>query len=154
MNPSEDSSFQPVSRPGATPPFVPPALPVCGDRDASSDRRPIEDPLFSGVLMRPPLEELDAVVDNRLRGLEVCDGPDQVQRLKRAHEIARRFLEEAMQSGDGVIGAARARQSSGTGASEGGASEGGASEGGASGGGVSEGGDPDRLSSPGAGEDD
>ncbi len=75
----------------------------------SSDRHPLDHPLFADGAIRTPLEELDALFEKRVRGLEVSASHDQLDRLKRAHEIARRCLESAMESGGGLPGTARAR---------------------------------------------
>ena len=75
-NPDLDDREEPVQPPGTEP--------------AAST------PLFSGICMRGPVEELERVYQNRSRGLESSGGQDQLDRLSRGYEIARDRLSIAL----------------------------------------------------------
>jgi hypothetical protein len=54
--------------------------------------------VFSGVLVRPPLEELAETYAKRMRGLRSLEDAAIAARLGRAYEIARQRLEAALSS--------------------------------------------------------
>ena len=70
-----------------------PLNPIPGDREEPAQPAGPESaasvPLFSGICMRGPVEELERVYKNRSRGLESSGGQDQLDRLSRGFEIAR-----------------------------------------------------------------
>ena len=70
-----------------------PSNPIPGDQEDPTQPAEPESaasvPLFSGICMRGPVEELERVYQNRSRGLESSGGQDQLDRLSRGFEIAR-----------------------------------------------------------------
>ena len=77
-----------------------PLNPIPGDQEEPAQPAGPESaasvPLFSGICMRGPVEELERVYKNRSRGLESSGGQDQLDRLSRGLEIARDRLSIAL----------------------------------------------------------
>ena len=69
-----------------------PSNPIPGDQEDPTQPAEPESaasvPLFSGICMRGPVEELERVYQNRSRGLESTGSREQLERLSRGFEIA------------------------------------------------------------------
>jgi hypothetical protein len=97
----ENSPVQPALASGAAPASSAPVgrSPSTDGAEAASARCGASDRLFSGVTLRTPLEELKAVFEKKARGLESSASHEQLERMRRAYEIARERLAATLEAG-------------------------------------------------------